>query len=257
MASTDSTVCPEVSISPPAQVVADLRRQLQEVEGFSRPRHRRGVSTGILELDALLPGGRLLLGSLMEWLAPVEGSGAEELSLRVAWNVSRETLLVVVDPPREVYPPALVHLGMDLRRIVFLHPHSIVDMHWAICQALGSAAVGAVWGRISSLSSAMQRRFQLAAERGGTVGVFVRSVAVRKEPSWAELRFMVTPKAWSWEETGSQRRCVAVSLLRAPGQRDPCTKEIWIDDPTDSLLEPCSQKVQGHHRVRRSKAVGA
>ena len=71
------------------QIVAQLQENL---ERFSRVRRGAAgtVSTGCAELDRCLPRGGLGRGTLVEWLSPRAGSGAESLALTAAREACRE-----------------------------------------------------------------------------------------------------------------------------------------------------------------------
>jgi hypothetical protein len=68
------------------------------------------------------------------------------------------------------------------------------------------------------LNANMFRRWQLAAERGGSIGLLARPLTARSRPSWADVQLMVTPLAlgrWRLEVEGqgrSQECCVEFSI---------------------------------------------
>lgn len=179
------------------------------------------VSSGWSELDAILPGGGFRRGSLVEWFAQTERSSAEQvacdrrsedassrrlgvwghgaglMALRVARELCRSGgTLVVLDPGERFYPPAAAAWGVDLERLIWLRVKEAREAFWALDQALRCPAVRAVWCCLGSWDAHLDgrwfRRFQLAAEASGSVGLLVRSVAYRGRPSWAELQLEVT-----------------------------------------------------------------
>jgi len=219
-----------------SEIVTQLRRQIAAINRFQFPSQGRGIAIGIPELADLFPQGQLPPGSVVEWFTEGFGTEAERLSLRTGWAACRhERFLVIVDPLREIYPPALFQLAIDLKRVVFVHPSTKSDVFWSINQALRCPAVGAVWSYLESLDPVNHRRCQLASECGGTLGVFVRPLNARKEPSWADFQLLVQAVALPMGETASQHRQIRITLLRAPGLWEPMTREVWIDDPTDRL----------------------
>lgn len=182
------------------------------------------VSTGSPALDRLLPTGGLVRGTLVEWLADEPGSGAATLALFAAAQATQRTLpatptfsadqrpaaaqataglVVVIDPQREFYPPAAVGIGLDLSRLLLVRPDSPAAALWALEQALRSPAVAACWcidsgyfeGGFSEggFSERALRRLQLAAETGGSLGLLLRPAQVARAPTWASVRFRVTP----------------------------------------------------------------
>ena len=61
----------------PQSLVAALRRQVERMEKPQPLADDRLPSTGSPALDGLLPGGGLRRGSLVEYLSPGAGSGAD------------------------------------------------------------------------------------------------------------------------------------------------------------------------------------
>jgi len=206
-----------------------------------RQRERPVVSSGFRPLDALLPAGGVRPGSLIEWLAEGDagpgGGGAASLAFAVACRLAearggeagaqaRPRTIVVVDRTGWFHPPAVMPWLGDERRLVVARPSRDDDEIWTIDQALRCTGVAAVlaWPRNrvgrsaatrgsrlggSALKGALQqwstamRRWQLAAASSGAVGLFVRPLAARSEPSWAEARIAVAPLPGGSRQSGS------------------------------------------------------
>lgn len=206
------------------QIVALLAQQLRELEG-STTGGQEVVTTGCMALDCLLPAGGLRRGSLVEWLSEGSGTGAGTLALLAA----RQALpgkgpLVVIDRPAEFYPPGAAALGMAIEELIVIQPRHARDDLWAIEQVLRCEGVGAAWCRLDELSDRALRRLQLAAERGGSVGMLLRPAAVRRSATWADARFWVEPLA------AAEGRRWRVELLHARGGQAPRGIELEIDD---------------------------
>jgi hypothetical protein len=93
------------------------------------------------------------------------------------------------------YPPAAAGWGIDLAAMLVLRTANEADALWAFDQALRCPGVGAVWGAWERLDVRDFRRLQLAAEVGGAIGLLVRPVKMRGQPTWAEVRFEVSPRS--------------------------------------------------------------
>jgi hypothetical protein len=196
----------------------------------AREAAREVVSSGFRPLDSLLPAGGIRRGSLVEWLAGGEiGGGAVTLAAAVACRLVPADrrpapaggigprTIVVVDRSGWFHPPAVLPwLGTesDGPQLVVARPSRYEDEIWAIDQALRCSGVAAVlaWPRMEAVGDGLwpaaqrrsppharqqwsiaMRRWQLAARSSGAVGLFVRSAAARREPSWAEVRIAVAP----------------------------------------------------------------
>ena len=172
-------------------LVASLRREMAQrfkVRDYSPAAN----SSGFSPLDALLPHGGLKPGTLLDWLYASPGNGAGTLALLLAARaLETEQVLVVIDPQRQFYPPAAVALGVELRRVVLVHPLTVADTLWTWEQALRSPAVGGVWGALTKLEPRTFRRLQVAAEGGTAIGHLIRPAHVQKQPSWAHTQLLV------------------------------------------------------------------
>lgn len=97
------------------------------------------------------------------------------------------------DPRNELYPPALAAMGIPLHRLLTLHPTSPADEVWAITQCMRCPAVCATIASINKLSKIEARRLQLAAERGGGIGILLRSSGKFSANYAAASRWRVSP----------------------------------------------------------------
>jgi hypothetical protein len=219
-----------------------LRRQIARLEGA---RHRGGagpISSGCGPLDRLLPAGGFRRGTLTEWLAAGEGTGAVALALGAAAAACGDGgMLVVLDRRREFYPPAAVGLGIAPQRLIVVHAATAADDAWALDQALRCPGVAAVLAWPEKLDGRTFRRLQLAAEEGNGLGLLIRPESARREPSWAEVRLGVEPlTSTSSAESPSNspagcRRRLRIHLLRCRGGTGGRSVDVEIDDETRTV----------------------
>jgi len=176
---------------------------------------REAVSTGFRPLDRLLPAGGVRRGSLIEWLAADDASGAVALACAVACRLAGPrsarhatagseavaalpaTTILVVDRGGRFHPPAVLPWleamacdvaardgsGGDGRRpqLVVARPSTDDDELWAIDQSLRCPGVAAVLAWPGRVHPTAMRRWQLAARSGGAVGLLVRGMALGTE----------------------------------------------------------------------------
>ncbi|HMP78310.1 MAG TPA: hypothetical protein PKD54_02550 [Pirellulaceae bacterium] len=191
------------------ETIDRLRKEIRSVEvAPQRCAAAAVVSTGLDALDRLLPDQGYPRGALVEWLSATPGCGAELLSWWTAVRAAQKgDVIVVVAPQREFYPPAAAACGADLAQCVVVQPATDTDAYWAIDQALRCPAVAAVWsaaslrprdhrqaGFLERMDERWLRRFQLAAEAGGTLGLFVRPVSEARRPHWCDVRWLISPR---------------------------------------------------------------
>jgi hypothetical protein len=97
------------------------------------------------------------------------------------------------DPRRDLYPPALAAMGFDLSRVYLLRPDNDADEAWAIAECLRCRGVAAVVAAPRFMSRIEARRLQLAAERGGSVGILLRRTGRGDDVYAAATRWKVAP----------------------------------------------------------------
>jgi protein ImuA len=159
--------------------------------------------TDIPALDELPPGGAFARGAVHELLSkPGDAKPtffASVLALHAWTNQNRA--VVWSDPHDEFYPPAAAALGIPLDRLFVLRPKDDAEQVWAVAECLrcrGVAAVVATLGARQRLSRVAARQLQLAAERGGGVGLLLRtagksSAATADDEHAAQTRWLVQP----------------------------------------------------------------
>jgi hypothetical protein len=130
-------------------------------------------------------------------------------------------------------------MQIPLERVILIRPDQGADWIWGIDQALRSRAVGALIASVDRLDDRVARRWQLAVENGGGLGIFLRDrVMAKRYPSWAEVQWQLrslapnpatSANAFSGSTTGgfaSSQKVRGISprwfdfvLQRAPGGR--------------------------------------
>jgi protein ImuA len=244
--------------SAPVQILETLQ---EKIRGLERARLPRGefISSGCAALDRLLPQRGFCRGTLVEWLG-AQGGAAATLAAIAACQACRDgAALVVVDPCSRhsptlpssrhssnavagyCYPPALLNLGFDSTQIIFVRPENRKDYLWALNQSLATRGVGAVLSWPQALDDRAFRGLQLAAEKGGGLGLIVRSFSAREQPTWSEVQLWVEtlPAASSrpsFNRTGTLRR-LRIELLRSRGGKPNSAVELELDDERGILQE--------------------
>ncbi len=176
-------------------VLQRLTHEIQQLETSGRraAAEVKTSSAGCVALDALLPAGGYEAGSVVEYLRTAPACGASTLAWGAAAAAMQATsgFLVVVDTQHNVFPPTLTSHGIDLGKVIFVRPQSQADALWAVDQALRTSAVAAVVAELERIDDRSARRLQLAAECGAGLALLLRSAAARKQPSWAEVQWLV------------------------------------------------------------------
>lgn len=201
------------------ETVEALRQCLRE-EGTARPEFFSGFAGDLPRT--------IRRGTLVEYLAE-NGSGATALAMMAAREACREGgALVVIDRSRTFYPPAAASFGFN-QDAILIRPQTRKDELWALNQALRCPGVGALLAWPDQLEERAFRGLQIAAETGGSVGLFIRPTKMRGQPAWSDMQLLV-------EALPSEKlRRLRVEVVRS---RNGC-EGVWdileLDDETPAL----------------------
>ncbi len=169
------------------------------------------VATGFAELDRYLPGGGWPLGGLSEIFIERYGLGELSILMPALAALSRRAVaarqwIVWVAPPFVPYAPALEHHGVDLSRILLVHPTrkkvsdtisgpKAREALWAVEQVIRSQSSVAVLAWVREADVPALRRLQLGAETCRCWTVLFRPAAASARSSPAALRFRLSAAA--------------------------------------------------------------
>jgi hypothetical protein len=152
-----------------------------------RSQQWKTISTGFDELDRCLPGGGWPCHAITEVFFRCDGMG--EVSLFMPALVqSQPRSIVWVAPPHIPYAPALFRAGLDLSRMLLVHPDSEQDVPWAVEQVLQSQDHLTVLAWIGRVDQTALRRLQLKVEAHRAWAVFFRPMRALRQKSPAALK---------------------------------------------------------------------
>jgi protein ImuA len=260
-----------------SQILQSLQEKIRSLESARLPQGEL-ISTGFAALDRLLPQRGFCRGTLVEWLG-AQGGAAGTLAAIVARQACRDgAALVVIDQcsrpdtpwvpcAAACYPSALANLGFDLAQIIFVRPQNRKDYLWALNQSLACRGVGAVLSWPQALDDRAFRGLQLAAEKGGGLGLLVRPLSAGRQPTWSEVQLWVetlpsfvrgesfprlnnarsSAKGFASYKTAASSRSslnqintlrrLRIELLRSRGGKPNSTVELELDDERGILQE--------------------
>ena len=193
------------------ETVHELRRRL----GLFSFQPGETPSINVASSNALAPELGIRPGGVVEWLMEREGSGAVTAGFQIlSRSFASRGFMALVDPVSQFYAPGLSGWGISPAKTLLLRPATPRETSWAIEQCLRCPDVSVTLAFLDQrLPARVHRRWQLAAEVGGGVGMFLRPIEARREPVWADLRMLVTPQAGGREE----RRRVHIEVLYRRG----------------------------------------
>ena len=208
-----------------------------------------GIPTGFEHLDALLHDRGWPRASLVEILSRSPGSGELRLITNGLASLSHQESRWVawINPPHVPYAPALLGAGVDIDKVLLIHPRNHKEALWSLEQTLRSGNCSAVlaWLNETDLKLPELRRIQLSARQGKTWVTLFRPPAASRIPSPAALRLSVNIKsADELQLTIIKRRGgwamkdIAIELDQEPATRSPDIFEqqlrLWRDRHTVS-----------------------
>jgi len=189
------------------------------------------VPTGFDALDRYLPGGGWPQRAITEVFIDRYGIGELSLLMPALALLSRQTAkkkpwIVWIAPPFIPYAPALIRHGLDLERVLLVHPRSEPkspkkDTLWAAEQTIRSKASVAVLAWLDAASNIALRRLQLSAEHYRCWTVLFQPASALRQSSPAALRLKLSRK---FSRIGGQAR---IDILKCRGRR-PSTLEIEL-----------------------------
>ncbi len=160
---------------------------------------RSVIPTGFPQLDRYLPGGGWPLGAITEVF--VDGYGIGELALLMPalaalTQKNPKKWLAWIAPPFVPYAPALQQRGVDIDRLLMIHPTAGNKSRlWAVEQIVRSGSSSGVLAWIETADDVMLRRLQLAAEDQGCWTLLFRPQNTRLQRSPAALRIVLSQSA--------------------------------------------------------------
>jgi len=247
--------------------------RLVELSDWQQSAARR-LKTGLRQLDDLYGAAGLIRGAVHELLHPARAARPMFPAMLLAKSalvpepavpvsgVSLASLpslksnppdlhsagvIVISDPRQQLYPPAAAQLGIPLSRLYLLHPRNHQEELWAIGECLASAGVSVVVASLGSLTQVEARRLQLAAERGGTVGLIIRPTGKTSEIYASVTRTLITPAP----ATATSQRW---NLQVIHGQGCQVGKGITLEYNREEHFMHTTSQLEHHKTVAPAKA---
>ena len=119
-----------------------------------------------------------------------------------------------------LYGPGLAARGLDPSRLIFVTTRRDKEALWAMEEALAAGAAAGAVGEIPALGMTETRRLQLAAAKGGAMGLILRGPVGDRAPSAALSRWRAEANETGPQEQVASSRLEHVrrGLSRPPGQ---------------------------------------
>ena len=202
-----------------------------------------GIGSGFPALDEVLFDQGWPRGGLVELLLDEPGVGELSLlgSALASLSTTEERLIAWIAPPFVPFAPALCAAGIDVSKVLMVHPNNHADALWTFEQVLKTGACSALLGWLAEreLKFAEIRRLQFAARQGRTWASLFRPARAADNPSPAELRLRLWPRR---PASGSARRHngLRLDIVKRRGGWPLSGLELDFDLAIEKLDRPCS-----------------
>jgi protein ImuA len=218
----------------------------------AEPDSRTGFRTGLSDWDDAAPGRAFAWGAVHELLFPpgVSVPRTPAALLAIAAARARGGWIAWSDPDATLYAPALHRHGLAWDRLLLIRPAAPADEAWAVTECLRCRGLSATVMEPGRLSRVEARRLQLAAERGGGAGIFLRPQRSATEYA-AATRWLVRPVAG-----GTTVQRWTIELLHGHGGR--IGHPVLLEVSRDILaVSPDAARANAPaHPVRSTPALG-
>jgi hypothetical protein len=231
------------------RMIAAHGGKLQVLSGEDVCAKELGFTTTLAGLDVLAGPKAFARGAVHEILCEKRQGPGMFFATVLARAACGEKAIVWSDPQRRLYPPAIAAAGIPLSRLVLLWPKNEKDELWALSESLRCSGVGVALACPKQLSTIEARRLQLAAERGGGVGILLRPNSAASTPYAAATRWLVS--AMSGERTVQKWK---VQLIHGHGGQVGKTIVLEACRATNSVRV---FEGMGDRSIQEKKAVGA
>lgn len=165
------------------QILARLREQLLEVQGFKPSPITIGEGFGLGPLESCFPKNVFPTGTIHEFLAkkPEDAAASQGfIAGLLAKLMENGSSCLWISRNRKLFPPSLETFGTDPQQIIFIDLYYIKEILWVMEEALKCEGLACVIAEISDIDFAQSRRLQLATEKSHVTGFLLR-----KEPKFS------------------------------------------------------------------------
>ncbi len=163
-------------------------------QASSLTQNKNGINTGFGALNDVLHQGGWPKNGLLEVLPSHWGSAELMLLTPCLAQLSQlPGLLVLIAPPYIPYAPALQQQGVNLQRIIIVHPRSTPDLLWCTEQALvhsGNSVIS--WLGSPDISYRQLRKLQLASRKTPGLSALIRPHYSARQNSPSHLRLSLS-----------------------------------------------------------------
>jgi protein ImuA len=180
------------------EILAQLRKQLLEVQGFKPAPIATGDGFGLGEIEACFRNNVFPTGTIHEFLAEhPEDTAASEgfIAGLLAKLMENGNSCLWISKNRKLFPPSLETFGVDPQKIIFLDLYYTKEILWVMEEALKCEGLACVIAELPDIDFAQSRRLQLVTEKSHVTGILLRKEPKRSLSATAcSARWQIKPQ---------------------------------------------------------------
>jgi len=178
------------------ETIAKLRRDIQQMESYSRPKAGLAGDLGLGLVASAFPDGIFPTGAIHEFIS----SSPEDTAASGGFIAGLVQKLMMnggaclwISYTRRIYPPALKLFGVDPDRVIFVDVPLQKDVLWVTEEALKCEGVATVICETKDLSFTESQRLQLAVEKSQVTGFVLRKDVRKINTTACVTRWQIRP----------------------------------------------------------------
>ncbi|WP_231460278.1 ImuA family protein [Pedobacter sp. Leaf132] len=159
------------------EILAKLRQQLLEMQGYKSLPEASGNSFGLGPIESCFPTSTFPTGTIHEFLAesPEEAAASEGFMTGLLSKLMENGRSCLwISQERKLFPPSLEIFGADPQHIIFIDLNYKKDILWVLEEALKCEGLACVIAELPDVDFAQSRRLQLVTEKSHVTGFILR-----------------------------------------------------------------------------------
>ena len=160
-----------------ADIIAQLKREILPLQGFKSIKPGNNDDFGLGPILHSFPSSCFPIGAIHEFCCDAKENSAATsgfISGILSRMMNDSGISIWVRTNKTVFPPALLHFGIDPAKIIFIDLKTEKEVLWVTEEALKFDGLCAVIAEIRNLDFTVSRRLQLAVEQSRVTGFIIR-----------------------------------------------------------------------------------
>ena len=153
----------------------------------------KSLSTGFHSMDKALYLSGWPLGTNIELVGENHINGNMSLLIPAMKSLGHQNRWhIFIAPPYVPYAPMLTNEGIDVKKILLIHPKTKEELLWSAEQALRSKTCSTVFSWLGPVKYNELRKLHLAAKEDDVLSVFFRESTAVATPTPSGLRLLMS-----------------------------------------------------------------